>query len=112
MEEQIKPDEERVVTPIDDEDYFTGYANGVSIAHTFFDFQLHFSEVKVKDAQNIEAQAFATIIMSPQHAKLLIGHFVQNMELYESKFGEIKIPEHLVIGQSLDVPFRTEEKKG
>ncbi|MDQ3175608.1 MAG: DUF3467 domain-containing protein [Acidobacteriota bacterium] len=98
---------EKVVTPTDDEDYFTGYANGVGIAHTFFDFQFHFSEVKVRDVEHIEAQAFATIMMSPQHAKLLLGHLKQNMDLYESKFGEIKVPDHLISGQTVDIPIRT-----
>lgn len=99
VEEAAKPQ----IQTSDIEDYFTAYANGVSVAHTFYDFQMHFSEVKIFDPRNIVAERFATILMSPTHAKVFLLHMAQNLSLYEAKFGEIKIPENFQQLLNVDV---------
>jgi hypothetical protein len=107
MSEQQKPEGiEKIVTPTDVEDYFTAYANGASVAHTFFDFQLHFSEIRIRDAEHVKAETFATILMSPQHVKLFLRHLTQNLEMYETKFGEIKIPDNLLQEKTVDIDLR------
>src|SRR5262245_56025407 len=93
------------VTAEQNENYFTAYTNGVGIAHTIFDVQLHFSEVRVKSPQDVVNEAFATIIMSPQHAKLLLHHLKNNIDLYESRFGEIKMPEELFEEKTVEFPL-------
>ena len=101
-EKKAKPEELEVTLlkphPVADDDYYTAYANGVMVAHTFFDFQLHFSEVKVRGMGegDIIAETFATIMMSPQHAKAFLRHLKENVEAYEAKFGELKLPDQLV----------------
>lgn len=107
-----KPDIQ-ILTPTqaDSEDYYTAYANGAQIVHTFFDFQLHFSEVKVRDPKNVVAEGFATILMSPQHAKMFLKHLNQNLELYEAKFGEIKVPEKLLEFQTIDFSLDDKDRK-
>jgi len=111
MSDKEKPEvpEITILTPtkVDNEDYFTAYANGAVVAHTYFDFQLHFAETKVRDAQNIVSEGFATILMSPQHAKALLRHFTENLELYESKFGEIKLPPQLLNNISANINLTT-----
>ena len=38
-----------------------------------------------------KAKVFARIIMTPQHAKMLLGALRENVEKYERNFGEIKV---------------------
>ena len=38
-----------------------------------------------------KAKVFSRVIMTPQHAKLLVSALKDNIQKYESKFGEIKI---------------------
>lgn len=97
--------------PVSEDDYFSAYANGVGIAHTFFDFQFHFSEMRIAAVENIKAEVFATIMMSPQHAKVFLNHLQNNLSLYEAKFGEIKIPEGLLeLSQTHEIPMRAERE--
>lgn len=99
---------ERTVVAVDNDDYFTAYANSANFAHTFFDFQIHFAEIKVRNAQNVAVENFATIIMSPQHAKAFLEHMTQNVALYEARFGEIKIPGNIneVTRQDVNVDIK------
>lgn len=90
-----------VLSPEEGEHYFSGYANGVGISHTFFDFQFHFSEVRILGTESVSADLFATILMSPQHAKMFLMHLARNMALYEKQFGELKVPEQLVAASDL-----------
>jgi hypothetical protein len=46
--------------------------------------------------------------MSPQHAKALLRHLAQNLELYESKFGEIRVPDEIARTANEEIPLRTE----
>lgn len=85
------------------EDYFTAYANGASVSHTLFDFQMHFSEVKIFDPAHITAERFATIIMSPPHAKVFLFHLAQNLSGYEARFGEIKVPKEITKGEDIHI---------
>ena len=109
MDEQPKVEETQIrtirATPVPDDEYFTAYANGVIVAHTFYDVQLHFSELKVRGPESIVAETFATIMMSPQHAKALSRHLNQNLELYETKYGEIKLPEVILGNETVDFPL-------
>lgn len=96
----------RDVATADSDDYFTAYANSANFAHTFFDFQIHFAEIKVRNLQNIVVESFATIIMSPQHAKAFLEHLSQNVALYEARFGEIKIPDNVNESQNVDFDIK------
>jgi hypothetical protein len=101
---KIKPE------PVGDDDYFTAYANGIGIAHTFFDFQFHFAETRIAVLEDIKSETFATIMMSPQHAKIFLMHLQNNLEMYEAKFGEIKIPDGLLeLAKTVEIPLRAEQ---
>ena len=65
------------------------YSNLVFIAHSP-------SEVILDFARTMpglpKARVFARIIMTPQHAKGLLGALEQNLRNFETQFGAIKLP--------------------
>jgi len=65
------------------------YANLAIITHSSSEFILDF-------AQNMpgmpKMQVASRIIMTPEHAKRLLGALNNNIRKYESQFGEIRLP--------------------
>ena len=65
------------------------YSNVAFIAHSP-------SEVILDFARALpglpKARVYARIIMTPQHAKMLLGALDQNLRKYESQFGVVKVP--------------------
>ena len=65
------------------------YANLAIITHSSSEFILDF-------AQNMpgmpKMQVASRIIMTPEHAKRLLGALTENIRKYESQFGEIRLP--------------------
>jgi hypothetical protein len=74
------------------------YANLVFITHSqaevIFDFARTLPGLP-------KARVFARIIMTPQHAKGLLGALEQNLKNYESNFGPIKLPGDPAKGKEL-----------
>lgn len=64
------------------------YSNLAIITHSPAEFILDFTRV-VPGAP--KARVHARIITTPQHAKMLLKALQDNIEKYESKFGEIKV---------------------
>ena len=65
------------------------YANLAIITHSSSEFIIDF-------AQNMpglpKMQVNSRIIMTPEHAKRLLGALTENVRKYEGQFGEIKLP--------------------
>ena len=65
------------------------YANLAIITHSSSEFILDF-------AQNMpgmpKMQVGSRIIMTPEHAKRLLGALTETIRKYESQFGEIRLP--------------------
>ncbi len=65
------------------------YANLAIITHSSSEFILDF-------AQNMpglpKMQVTSRVIMTPEHAKRLLGALSENIRKYESQFGEIRLP--------------------
>jgi hypothetical protein len=65
------------------------YSNIAFIAHSP-------SEVIIDFARALpglpKARVYARIVMTPQHAKMLLGALQQNLGKYEAQFGAIKVP--------------------
>ena len=65
------------------------YANLAIITHSSSEFILDF-------AQNMpgmpKMQVASRIIMTPEHAKRLLGALTENIRKYEAQFGEIRLP--------------------
>lgn len=65
------------------------YANLVFITHSPAEVILDFARALPGLPK---ARVFARIIMTPQHAKGLLGALEQNLKNYETNYGAIKIP--------------------
>ena len=76
---------------INSPDYRDGYANSVQVRVSVWDFLLTFGRLQPIAAQDVEVQNFQGIYLSPQQAKALLTILEQNVQQYESTFGEIKL---------------------
>lgn len=64
------------------------YSNLAIITHSPAEFVLDFTRVLPGVPK---AKVHARVIMTPQHAKLLLNALKDNIEKYEKKFGEVKL---------------------
>ncbi len=64
------------------------YSNLAIITHSPAEFVIDFTRILPGVPK---AKVFARIIMTPQHAKLLLKALEDNIKKYEATFGEIKI---------------------
>jgi len=76
---------------INDQDYRENYANSVQIRVNLWDFFLMFGRVNQTSPENVAIHNFQGIYVSPQQAKALLNVLQQNVQQYESAFGEIKL---------------------
>ena len=75
-------------------DYREGYANSVQIRVNLWDFFLLFGIVNQTAPDNVAIENFQGIYVSPQQAKALLNVLQQNVNQYETAFGEIKLEPH------------------
>jgi hypothetical protein len=64
------------------------YSNLAIITHSPAEFVVDFTRILPGVPK---AKVHARIVMTPQHAKLLMNALKDNIQKYESKFGEVKI---------------------
>jgi hypothetical protein len=64
------------------------YSNLAIITHSPAEFIIDFTRILPGVPK---AKVFSRVIMTPQHAKLLVSALKDNIQKYESKFGEIKV---------------------
>ena len=72
-------------------DYRENYANSVQIRVNLWDFFLMFGIANQTAPDNVSIVNFQGIYLSPQQAKALLNVLQQNVQQYESAFGEIKL---------------------
>jgi len=72
-------------------DYRENYANSVQIRVNLWDFFLLFGRVNQTSPDSVAIQNFQGVYLSPQQAKALFNVLQQNVQQYESAFGEIKL---------------------
>lgn len=75
-------------------DYRENYANSVQVRVSLWDFFLLFGTINQTAADSVAIQNFQGVFLSPQQAKALSNVLVQNVQQYESAFGEIKLEPH------------------
>ncbi|MGA7616254.1 MAG: DUF3467 domain-containing protein [Thermoanaerobaculia bacterium] len=73
-------------------DFRSRYANSARLQASIYDFTLTFGQIS-NDREKLECEEYAEIVMSPQHAKVLLQILQRNVAGYEEKFGELQIPE-------------------
>ena len=72
-------------------DYRENYANSVQMRVNIWDFFLVFGTLQQQTETQVEIRNFQGVYLSPQQAKALLGLLQQNINGYESAFGEIKL---------------------
>lgn len=76
---------------INDPEYRENYANSVQIRVNLWDFFLMFGRVNQTAPESVSIHNFQGIYLSPQQAKALLNVLQQNVQQYESAFGEIHL---------------------
>lgn len=73
-------------------DFRDGYANSVQLRVSLWDFYLLFGNIQ-QDSRpgHVAIRSFQGIYLSPQQAKALLNVLQQNVQQYESAFGEIRL---------------------
>lgn len=66
------------------------YSDFAMITHNFLGFNFDFGQRSPKED---EVMMISRLALTPQHAKLFLEILKQNIDTYEGKFGEIKLPE-------------------
>src|SRR5215813_10131370 len=72
-------------------DYREAYANSVQVRVSLWDFFLMFGTINQTAPDAVAIQNFQGVFLSPQQAKALSNVLAQNVQQYESTFGEIKL---------------------
>ena len=75
-------------------DYRENYANSVQVRVSLWDFFLLFGTINQTSPDSVSIQNYQGIFLSPQQAKALANVLHQNVQQYESAFGEIKLEPH------------------
>lgn len=79
-------------------DYRESYANSVQMRVNVWDFFLVFGTVQQQSETQVEVRNFQGVYLSPQQAKALLGLLQQNVNGYETAFGEIKLDPRMAAG--------------
>jgi hypothetical protein len=72
-------------------EYRENYANSVQVRVNLWDFFLTFGRVNQTAPDSVAIHNFQGIYVSPQQAKALLNVLQQNVQQYETAFGEIKL---------------------
>ena len=73
------------------DDYREKYANSVQVRVNLWDFFLSFGLFDQSSPDAVQIHNFQGIYISPQQAKALANVLNQNVQQYESAFGEIRL---------------------
>lgn len=65
------------------------YTNTTKIGLTPWDLRIVFGHA-VQKPNGFASEDLVTVVMSPQHAKVLLGAWTKALENYEKMFGEVK----------------------
>ena len=82
------PDQRTVNIEIGDKEWEGIYSNFVIITHSNSEFVLDFARMLPGAPK---AKVFSRILMTPQHAKALMGTLDNNIKKFESEHGPIKL---------------------
>jgi hypothetical protein len=72
-------------------EYRENYANSVQVRVNLWDFFLSFGVINQTAPDAVAIHNFQGIYLSPQQAKALLNVLQQNVQQYESAFGEIRL---------------------
>jgi hypothetical protein len=72
-------------------EYREGYANSVQVRLNLWDFFLVFGTINQTSPDTVTIRNFQGVYLSPQQAKALSNLLQQNIQQYETTFGEIRL---------------------
>jgi hypothetical protein len=75
-------------------DYRESYANSVQVRVSLWDFFLLFGTINQQAPDKVSIANFQGLFLSPQQAKALANVLNQNIQQYDTAFGEIKLAPH------------------
>jgi hypothetical protein len=87
MTQPVAPKIQLINTP----EYREDYANSVQVRVNLWDFLLLFGRVNQTAPDNVTIHNFQAVYVSPQQAKALLNVLQQNVNQYETAFGEIHL---------------------
>jgi len=67
------------------------YANSVQMRVSLWDFYMEFGTVTQTEPEVVNIETFQGVYLSPQQAKALFNMLQQNLNQYESAWGEIRL---------------------
>ena len=82
------------ITLINTADYRESYANSVQVRVSLWDFFLLFGTINHSAPDKVSIANFQGLFLSPQQAKALANVLNQNIQQYETAFGEITLAPH------------------
>jgi hypothetical protein len=82
------------ITLLTTPDYRESYANSVQVRVSLWDFFLLFGTINQSAPEKVSISNFQGLFLSPQQAKALANVLNQNIQQYETAFGEIKLAPH------------------
>lgn len=82
------------ITLLHTPDYRESYANSVQVRVSLWDFFLLFGTINQSAPDKVSISNFQGLFLSPQQAKALANVLNQNVQQYETAFGEIKLAPH------------------
>lgn len=86
---QGKPAQQQLSLELNPQITKTSYSNLAIISHSRSEFVIDFAATLPGMPKALIGDR---IIMTPEHAKRLLGALTENIRKYESQFGEIKLP--------------------
>lgn len=72
-------------------DYRESYSNSVQVRVSLWDFFLSFGTITQTTQDSVQINNYQGVFLSPQQAKALANVLSQNIQQYESTFGEIRL---------------------
>lgn len=87
----MHPQPQTEITLVNSADYRESYANSVQVRVSLWDFFLLFGTINQSAPDKVTIANFQGLFLSPQQAKALANVLNQNVQQYETAFGEIKL---------------------
>ena len=84
---------QRSVELVRAEHYIKHYSNSAQLQVSPWDFTFVFGEVEPSTDGTFKVEQKVGVVMSPQHAKALLGILSTNIQEYEKHAGEIQYPQ-------------------
>lgn len=91
MSDQKNTNQPNIKIELPNDDRIVNYSNFAIVSHSPEEFVIDFARILPGKEQ---AQIVSRIIMTPKNAKMFLIAMKANIENYEKKMGEIKLPEN------------------